>query len=155
MSKFIGIKVIAEMPAGRRVIWLLGLIAVSEAALLVFAVTPAPLNGLFLFVNGLPLGMVFGLVLGFLEGRRHTEALTAGLCASFIFAGGVTKSVGAYLLDAGLTEAWMPFWAGLLFAPPLLVFAWMLSRIPAPSAADVAARAARTPMRSEELWGAE
>ena len=34
-----------------------------------------------LFVNGLPLGMVFGLVIGFLEGRKVTEALSAGpLC---------------------------------------------------------------------------
>jgi Family of unknown function (DUF5690) len=94
--------------------------------------------------------MVFGLVLGFLEGRRHTEALAAGLCTSFIVAGGVTKSVGAYLLVGGLTEAWMPFCAGLLFVPPLLLFAWMLSRIPAPSAADVAARSVRVPMAAKE-----
>jgi hypothetical protein len=150
LSKFIGVKVVAEMPAGRRIVWLLGLIGAAEAALLLFALTPTPWNGVFLFLNGLPLGMVFGLVLGFLEGRRHTEALTAGLCTSFIVAGGVTKSVGAYLLQAGLTEAWMPFCAGLLFVPPLLLFAWMLARIPAPSAADVAARSVRTPMDGAE-----
>jgi hypothetical protein len=150
LSKFIGVKVVAEMPAGRRIVWLLGLIGVSETALLLFAVTPAPLDCVFLFLNGLPLGMVFCLVLGFLEGRRHTEALTAGLCVSFILAGGVTKSVGTALLNAGLTEAWMPFCAGLLFVPPLLVFAWMLSRIPAPSAADVAERSVRAPMGGVE-----
>src|SRR5262249_16716386 len=60
--------------------------------------------------------------------------------------GGVTKSVGSYLLSAGVSEAWMPFCAGLVFVPPLLLFAWMLSRIPAPSAADVAARSERVPM---------
>src|SRR5262249_7430238 len=145
-SKFIGIKVIAEMPASRRIAWLLGLIAVAEVALLLFAVAPSPLDCGCLFLNGLALGMVFGLVLGFLEGRRHTEALTAGLCTSFIVAGGVTESVGADLLDAGVPDAWLPFCAGLLFLPPLLGFAWMLSRIPAPSAADVAARSARAPM---------
>ena len=74
--------------------------------------------------------MVFGLVLGFLEGRRNTEALTAGLCASFILADGVTKSVGAWLLNQGVSERWMPGVAGLLFLPPLLVFVWMLTRIP-------------------------
>jgi len=149
-SKFIGIKVIAEMPAGRRIGWLLGLIGGAETALLFFAVTPTPFDCIFLFLNGLALGMVFGLVLGFLEGRQHTEALTAGLCTSFIVAGGVMKSVGTYLLNVGLTEAWMPFWAGLLFVPPLLLFAWMLSRIPAPSAADVAARTERAPMAADE-----
>src|SRR5262249_30309538 len=138
LSKCIGIKVIAEMPAARRVGWLLGLIAWAEAALLLFAVTPAPWNSVALFLNGLSLGMVFGLVLGFLEGRRHTEALTAGLCASFIVADGVVKSAGAILLELGVTESWMPFVAGLVFTPPLILFAWMLSRIPAPTLRDVA-----------------
>ena len=152
ISKFIGIKVISEMPANRRVLWLLTLIGAAEGALFLFALTPAPWNCLFLFLNGLPLGMVFGLVLGFLEGRRHTEALTAGLCTSFIVSGGVTKSVGALLLEAGVTEAWMPFAAGMLFVPPLLLFAWMLSRIPAPSVADIAARSVRAPMDGAERW---
>ncbi len=84
-----------------------------------------------MFLNGLSLGMVFGLVIGFLEGRRMTEALTAGLCASFILADGATKSVGTWLLDRGIGEGWMPGVAGLIFFPPLLLFVWMLSKIPA------------------------
>ena len=36
--------------------------------------------------------LVFGLVLGFLEGRRMTEAFVAGLCASFILADGITTT---------------------------------------------------------------
>jgi len=95
ISKFIGIKVIAEMDARRRAVAILVLIGSAQAALLLFALIPAPYNFVCLFFNGLPLGMVFGLVLGFLEGRRMTEALNTGLCASFILADGVTKSVGA------------------------------------------------------------
>jgi hypothetical protein len=105
LSKFIGIKVIAEMPPARRAITLLALVGFAEVALFFFGLTPAPYNALWLFLNGLPLGMVFGLVLGFLEGRRHTEALAAALCVSFIVADGATKSVGAALLDAGVTES--------------------------------------------------
>ncbi|MGE3818531.1 MAG: DUF5690 family protein, partial [Isosphaeraceae bacterium] len=114
--------------------------------------TPAPWNAVWMFCNGVPLGMVFGLVLGFLEGRRHTEALAAGLCTSFIVADGVTRSVGAYLLKAGVSESWMPFAAGLLFMPPLLLFTWMLSRVPRPSSQDVAARSERVPMNRDERW---
>jgi hypothetical protein len=150
LSKFIGIKVVAEVEPRRRAALLLMLIGVAQAALLLFAATPAPFNALWLFANGVPLGLVFGLVLRFLEGRRHTEALTAGLCTSFILADGVTKSAGAFLLQAGVSESWMPFTAGLLFAPPFLLFVWMLSRIPAPSRRDVAARSERTPMSGAE-----
>jgi len=146
LSKFLGIKVVAEAPPHRRAGLLLGLVAAAEAALLLFALTPAPFNLVWLFCNGVPLGMVFGLVLGFLEGRRHTEALTAGLCGSFIVADGVAKSAGAALLQAGVSEYWMPALAGLLFAPPLLLFTWMLTRIPQPSRQDVAARSERSPM---------
>lgn len=150
LSKFIGIRVIAEMKPEHRARTFLLLVGAAQTALLLYALVPTPWNFLCLFLNGLPLGMVFGLVLGFLEGRRVTEALTAGLCASFILADGVAKSVGAYLLAAGVTQFWMPFAAGGVFAGPLLVFVWMLTRIPPPTASDVEHRSERAPMTRTE-----
>src|SRR5262249_42745548 len=152
LSKFLGIKVIAEMPPRRRAVLILALIGAAELSLLLFGLTPAPFNFVWLFLNGIPLGLVFGLVLGFLEGRRHTEALAAGLCASFVVADGVTKTVGASLLKEGVTQYWMPFVAGLLFVPPLLLFVWMLTRIPVPSPQDIVARSERTPMSPQQRW---
>jgi hypothetical protein len=146
LSKFIGISVIAAMPPERRARWILILVGSAQAALLLFGLIPSPWNLIALFLNGLPLGMVFGLVLGFLEGRRTTELLAAGLCASFIVADGATKSAGSYLLEAGVPEGWMPFGAGCLFLPPLLLFVAMLRRIPRPDEGDVAQRAERSPM---------
>lgn len=152
ISKFIGIRVIAEMPPTRRGITLLGLVSFAEIALVLFAWTPPPWNSVWLFLNGLPLGMVFGLVLGFLEGRRLSELFVAGLCASFILADGVTKSVGAWLLASGIPEPWMPSVAGAVFMGPLVVFVWMLQRIPAPSSEDQVARSERRPMTREDRW---
>ena len=152
LSKFIGIKVISEMPPQRRAIAILVLIASAETALVFFGVIPRPWNAACLFVNGLSLGMVFGLVLGFLEGRRLTEALTAGLCASFILADGVTKSVGAWLLDRGVAEDWMPSVAGLIFLVPLCIGVAMLARIPSPDKHDIAARTARHTLSRRERW---
>jgi hypothetical protein len=156
LSKFLGIKVVAEVKPHRRVVLLLALIAAAQVALLLFGLIPPPFNFICLFLNGLPLGMVFGLMLGFLEGRRHTEALAAGLCTSFILADGVTKSAGSYVLnelrECGVSEFWMPFTTGLLFAPPLLGFTWMLTRVPGPSPDDIAARTQRKPMSGSERW---
>jgi hypothetical protein len=152
VSKFLGIKVISEMPPQRRARSLLLLIGLAQGALVLFGVVPRPWNALSLFLNGLPLGMVFGLVLGFLEGRRMTEAMTAGLCASFILADGVTKSVGAQLLQIGVPEDWMPAAAGLVFLLPLLVGVALLSRIPPPSTVDIAARMERRPLSRHERW---
>ncbi|MEO2036799.1 MAG: DUF5690 family protein [Planctomycetaceae bacterium] len=151
LSKFLGIRIVSEMPASRRVVGILLLIGIAELALLMFALTPAPWNFLWLFINGLPLGIVFGLVLAFLEGRQLTEALAAGLCASFIWASGVVKSVGRTLvIDYDVSEYWMPFWTGLLFVVPLFLGVWMLSQIPGPSQEDIARRSARPPMTRDE-----
>jgi hypothetical protein len=53
-------------------------------------------------------------------------------------------------------EYWMPAAAGLLFAPPLILFVWMLTRVPPPLPRDVTARGARTTMdgqdRSRFFW---
>jgi hypothetical protein len=152
VSKFIGIKVIAEMPPERRARGILLLVSLAQAALVLFGLISQPWNAACLFLNGLALGMVFGLVLGFLEGRQLTEALTAGLCASFILADGVTKSVGAWLLQQGVSEFWMPSLAGLIFLTPLAFGTWMLSRIPPPSKQDIESRAVREQLNRQDRW---
>ena len=151
-AKWVGIKIVSEIKPTQRVGALLGLIFFAESMLLLFGVVPRPWNILCLLLNGLPLGVVFGLVLGFLEGRKNTEALVAGLCASFIVSDGVSKSVGKMLLDNGVTENWMPFFAGLFFLVPTLFFIAMLKYVPLPSPADVASRSERTPMKAKARW---
>ena len=153
ISKFIGIKVISEMPAHLRAVSIIVLIGIAELALLGFGLVPAPWNMIMLFINGLPLGMVFGLVLAYLEGRRNTEALSAGLCASFIVSSGVVKSVGRWLiLDFGFSDFWMPFYTGLIFLPALLFFVWMLNQIPPPTHIDRQLRRERKPMTAGDRW---
>lgn len=152
ISKFIGIGVIAGMPPAGRARALLLLIGCSELALVLFGLLPRPWNILAMFLNGLPLGMVFGLVMGFLEGRRVSEALLAGLCASFIMADGFAKSTGRWLLQQGISEDWMPAVAGGLFLLPLTLAVRVLARTPAPSQHDIAARAERPRMTREDRW---
>jgi Family of unknown function (DUF5690) len=152
IAKWLGIKIVSEIKREQRITVLLGLIFFAEFMLLLFGVVPRPWNILCLLLNGLPLGVVFGLVLGFLEGKKNTEALVAGLCASFIVSDGVSKSVGTWLLDNAITENWMPFLAGLIFLIPTLLFIAMLKYVPVPSAADIASRSERAPMNAKARW---
>lgn len=146
LSKFVGIKVVSEMTGERRAYALVGVIGAAWLALLLFAVLPGPWKAVGLFFNGLPLGMVWGLTFGFLEGRRLTEVLGAGLSASYIVASGAVKTAGKVALDAGVSEYWMPFAVGAVFMLPLAGFVWLLSRLPPPSAEDEALRTKRVPM---------
>jgi hypothetical protein len=147
LSKVAGVKVISETPPHRRAAAILALIGAAEICLILFALIPPPWNIVCLFANGLALGMIWGLVFGFLEGRRLSELLGSMLCASFIVSSGVVKSVGeSVMLHGWANEYWMPAATGLLFAPLLLLCVAGLALMPPPSAEDERLRVARAPM---------
>jgi hypothetical protein len=151
LSKFIGVKVVSEIAPRHRSAAIIGRVGLSWLALIAFALIPPPWNVLAFFVNGLPLGMIWGLVYGYMEGRRISELLAAMLCASFILSSGVVKSVGLWLMQAwGVSAFWMPAATGALFLPMLFVSVWVLNLLPPPSARDEAERVRRAPMDANE-----
>lgn len=151
LSKFYGIKYISSINKEKRAGAIVKLILISWLALLLFAITPAPYNIIFLLINGFPLGMVWGLVFGFLEGRKQTEFMGAVLAVSFIFSSGVVKSVGkSLILNQQVSEMWMPFLTGALFVLPMILFTWLLNHLPPPTDADIALRSVRKPMTQQE-----
>jgi hypothetical protein len=147
LAKFIGIKVISELRPNARAIGILWMTGIAGISWLLFAMTPAPYNMIFLFTNGLPLGMVWGMLFGYLEGRRMTEVLGAALSVSFIFSSGLCRSTGAYLMHNWNVSAWwMPFVACCIFFFPLVAFLWLVDKIPPPSPLDEQLRTRRQPM---------
>lgn len=151
LSKLIGIKVVSEVAPRLRGWYILGLVSFAGLTLVGFALVPPPYNMFFFFLNGLPLGMIYGLVLGFLEGRRQTDILVASLTASFIFASGFVKTIGLYVMQNwGVSEFYMPMVTAGLFIPAIAIFLTMLMRLPAPDAEDEALRTVRIPMNGEQ-----
>ena len=151
ISKYIGIKVCSEITPGRRAIMLVGLILWAEGALVIVGVAPGSWKALGLVLNGLSLGMIWGLVVWYLEGRRTSELLLAGLSCSYIIASAVVKDVGLWLMDMGVSESWMPAATGGCFLAPYLVSVWLLNQLPPPDEEDVAARVEREPMGGKRL----
>ncbi len=145
-AKIYGIKFISENKRLNRSRSIIILITIAWLAWLLFALVPRPFNLLFLFLNGFPLGLIWGLVFSFVEGRRYTEMIGAALCSSFIFASGFAKSIGTWLLNSGITETWMPFFSGAIFILPLILFAYFLEAIPEPNEDDKLLRTARIPI---------
>lgn len=149
LSKALGIKVVAESTARQRPRYIIGLVVISILALLFFALTPAPYNIFFLFLNGLPIGMIFGLIFNYLEGRRSTEILVTGLTITQIFSSGLIKSIGQFFItDLSITERWMPFVVGLSFFPVLLIAVWLLELLPVQSEEDILLKSERVPLDS-------
>ena len=151
LSKFYGIRFIAELKKMGRWKTALILIATAWVALFFFAITPPPYGMLFLFINGFALGFMWGIVFSYIEGRRATDFIGSVMAISFIFAGGFTRSVAKWLMiEWGVNEYWMPFVTGLIFALPLLAFIFLLERIPAPDELDEQQRSIRQPMSKNE-----
>lgn len=151
LSKCLGVKIVSEMKASYRAWGLILMITWAEAALFLFAVVDNPtVRVVALFLNGIPLGMVWGLVFSYLEGRQTSELLGAGLSCSYILASGAVKTVGALWLENGVSQFWMPFITGLCFFPVFILSLWALSLMPAPSAEDEKQRTKRAPMNSKE-----
>lgn len=147
LSKFIGIRVISGMNRANRGLYTLGLIILGELSLVLFAVIPAPYNMVCMFFNGLPLGLIWGVVFSYLEGRRHTELLGLILCSSFILSSGVVKSIGLLTMQTwGVSEFWMPAVTGGMFLIPMFFFSWMLEKIPPPTPEDEQSYTPRIPM---------
>lgn len=151
LSKYIGVKVCSEAAGGRRGLLLVAFVVWAQLALVGFGALPGSWKVVALFLNGLPLGMVWGLVVSYLEGRRCSDLVLACLCGSFIIASGAVKDVGLWLMSAhGVSETWMPAATGALFLPVFVLAVVALAKLPPPDDADRAARSTRVPMAAAE-----
>ncbi len=152
-AKLLGIKFISELKPGNRLKFIIGSAALSEVSLLAFGLMPAPYNIFALFFNGLSLGCMWGVIFSFLEGRRTTDILASIMGVSMALSSGVAKSLGLYALNQlHVSEFWMPALIGA-FAFPLLCFmGWMMTKFPAPTAADIASRTKRVTLNGHQRW---
>ncbi len=146
LSKFAGIKIISELKSTRRIPAFIFLMITSWLGLVGFAFSPFPMGILWLFINGLPLGLIWGIVFSYCEGRKLTEVLTVVLSVNFILSSGFAKTLGTYILQAGFSEQMMPMIAGIMAMPLLILSIWMLTKIPPPTREEIALKNERKPM---------
>ncbi|EAY26695.1 membrane protein, putative [Microscilla marina ATCC 23134] len=151
-AKFAGIKLIAEAKKNNLslVRSIVALLTIAGLSWVLWAITPPPYNLVFIFINGFPLGLIWGLVLSFIEGRKYTELFGTGLSASFIFAAAFSQQLGQAVLNQGVSEYWMPLYVSGIYFVPMLIVAWLLGHTPPPNAEDVRLRKERQPMDSTQ-----
>ena len=101
ISKYGGIKFCSEIPAKNRAITRIWLVLFAELALIVYGIGPNDYKVLVIFFNALLLGIVW-----YLEGRRTSEVLLAGLSCSFIISSGVVKDFGCAVMSGVIAGWW-------------------------------------------------
>lgn len=153
ISKFAGIKLISELKPQDRLRFILLSVVMAEASLILFGLMPTPYNIIGMFLNGLSLGCMWGVIFSFLEGRRVTDILVSLMGASMVISSGTAKSVGLFVMNTlNVHEFWMPALIGAAALPLLGLTGVILNRLPQPNADDVAQRNKREPLNGIQRW---
>jgi len=150
VSKVIATFVIPTIRREQRCLALVGLAVLGEIPLVFFGMLPPIGQVIMVFLSGMPMAWLWGIMVMYLEGRRTSEVLLMGLYLSVMVASGVAKSVAAAVMDAGISENWMPAICGSVSALLFILFIVLLDTIPDPSDEDKAIRKERRTMSPQE-----
>ena len=141
IAKFFGIKIISELKRENRFRFFVASAVLAEAALVGFGLLPAPYNVVAMFVNGLSLGCMWGVIFSFIEGRKVTDILASLLGVSMVFSSGVAKSFGLFAMnEMQIDQFWMPAAIGGIALPLLVLMGYLLKCLPHPTDEDIALR---------------
>lgn len=153
VSKFIGIKLISELQSEERFKFILTSVLLAEASLILFGLLSTPFNVAAMFLNGLSLGCMWGVIFSFIEGRRVTDILASLLGVSMVISSGTAKSVGLYVMNHfHVSEFWMPALIGAVALPLLLLLGWALNKLPEPNKEDIAMKSERETLNGKQRW---
>lgn len=141
IAKFFGIKIISELKKENRFRFFVVSALLAEAALIGFGWLSAPYNVIAMFVNGMSLGCMWGIIFSFIEGRKITDILASLLGVSMVFSSGFAKSLGLFAMNEWhINPFWMPAVIGGVALPALVFMGYMLKILPHPTAEDIALR---------------
>ncbi len=99
LSKFFGIGWIGQLKRSNRRSQLITLLFSASIPLWLLPFTPLSIWPLLMFANGFPLGIVWGIVFSYVEGRDLTEFIGAMLACTFVFSSGFVKYAALELQD--------------------------------------------------------
>lgn len=104
-----------------------------------------------MFFNGFPLGLVWGIVFSYVEGRKYTEFIGAMLACTFVFSSGWVKSFGLYLqrnLELNINQ--VPFFTAIIALIAAAIVIFILEKLPPPNSEDKLLRNDRKPLNPIE-----
>lgn len=146
LSKFYGVYFVSKLTRVNRGLQIFLFISFSLFSWFLFALIPIPYNFPLVFFSAFPLGVIWGLVFSFMEGRAFTEMIVTGMSVSQIISSGFIKTVGSLILKTNIPDKWMPFIVGLIFYFPLGLCCVLLELLPPPSQSDKDQCSERKPM---------
>lgn len=151
MSKFFGISFIGNLNKEKRVTYLHLCLITASMPLFFLNITPHFIWPLLFFINGFPLGLVWGIVFSYAEGRNFTELIGSILACTFIFSSGFVKSLAITIhthfhLNIPLTLGLIALGANIT----AFILSYFLKTMPPPDADDELRNTKRKSLSKEE-----
>jgi MFS family permease len=151
LSKFYGIRMLGKIKHEDRSIYLIAILSLATIPLYLLQFLPPTTWPLLMLFNGFPLGLVWGIVFSYVEGRKYTELIGAMLACTFVFSSGWVKTFGLYLQNAlSLQIQQVPFFTALIALIAAAFVILILEKLPPPNAEDLKLRNARKPMTATQ-----
>lgn len=151
IAKFVGIKLISELKREKRFKFFVYSVILAELALIGFGLIEAPYNVFAMFINGLSLGCMWGVIFSFIEGRRVTDMLASLLGISIVFSSGLAKSIGLFVMnEIKVDQFWMPALIGGIALPLLILLGYALKALPHPDKEDIVHKSERIAINSKQ-----
>lgn len=151
MSKFFGISFIGNLNKEKRVTYLHLCLITASLPLFFLNITPHYIWPLLFFINGFPLGLVWGIVFSYAEGRNFTELIGSILACTFIFSSGFVKFLAINIqthlhLNIQLTLGLIALGANIT----AFLLSYFLKTMPPPDAEDELRNTKRKSLSKEE-----
>ncbi len=149
-SKFAGIKWLGELKSNHRQKTLVLILLTASIPLLLLPLSNYRYWPLWMFFNGFPLGLIWGIVFSYVEGRDLTEFIGAILACTFIFSSGFVKSIAVFLQNNHIKIELIPFTIAIFAFIPAIILSFLLEKMPTPSTEEIQKNAHRTTLTKTE-----
>ncbi len=150
LSKFVGIKWLGELNRNYRFRMIVLILTSATIPLLLIGFSNCKYWPIWMLLNGFPLGLIWGIVFSYIEGRNLTELIGAILACTFIFSSGFVKSIAILLQENHFSLEFIPFYVAIIFLIPAIFFSYLLEKMPKPSNEEILANAPRTALSKSE-----
>ena len=150
LSKFVGIKWLGELNRNHRFRMIVLILTSATIPLLLIGFTNCKYWPIWMLLNGFPLGLIWGIVFSYIEGRNLTELIGAILACTFIFSSGFVKSIAILMQKNHFSLEFIPFYVAIIFLIPAIIFSYLLEKMPKPSNNEILANAPRTALTKSE-----
>lgn len=152
VGKFIAALFLSSVDKNKRLGYLFLVLLLANIPLIFFGFVPTATQVIMIFWSAIPSTYIWGFIVFYVEGRRSTELIVMIIYMLLIMASGISKTLATSMMNAGVSENWMPYYCGLVGLVGCIIFTLLLNLAPPPTEEEMKQRRTRNVCTREQQW---